>query len=83
MNDENLSTHKSPAVPDEMILRRSDEAGAAKEAVVRIVSTKPSRSEYALPQPPVRKDWASAIELVNEACEAIRLAEEKASAAER
>jgi hypothetical protein len=30
-----------------------------------------------------KRDWSSAIDLVNEACEAVRLAEERASTAER
>jgi hypothetical protein len=30
-----------------------------------------------------KRDWSSAIDLVNEACEAVRLAEERAATAER
>ncbi len=33
--------------------------------------------------PAARRDWGSAIELVREACEAVRLADDKAAAAER
>ena len=33
--------------------------------------------------PPQKRDWSSAIDLVNEACEAVRLAEERAMTAER
>ncbi|MEA2839920.1 MAG: hypothetical protein QOF41_1250 [Methylobacteriaceae bacterium] len=34
-------------------------------------------------KPLQRRDWSSAIDLVNEACEAVRLAEERAATAER
>jgi hypothetical protein len=82
MMDEIISTQNVITAFDDATPRRSDEGTPLKDSVVRIVSTKPSRPEYATPQTPMRRDWASAIELVNEACEAIRIAEEKASAAE-
>jgi hypothetical protein len=83
MIDDVISSQRAVAALDDAAQHRGEEAAPVKEAVVRIVSTKPSRPEYAIPQTPIRRDWASAIELVNEACEAIRMAEEKASAAER
>jgi len=54
------------------------------DPVVRIKPVRPVRlGENATVQKNVRRDFASAIELVNEACEAIRIAEERAMAAER
>lgn len=56
--------------------------GVGAPAAIRIVSPKPK-----VPPPtaavPAGRDWASAIELVNEAAEAVRLADERAIAAER
>lgn len=56
--------------------------GVGVPAAIRIVSPKPK-----VPPPtaavPAGRDWASAIELVNEAAEAVRLADERAIAAER
>jgi hypothetical protein len=85
MLEENLSTQKTAPVLDDVTYLRSEDSSPAKEGVVRIVPSKPNRpSEFPLPNGTAqRRDWASAIELVNEASQAIRLAEEKASAAER
>jgi hypothetical protein len=64
------------------------EASAEAEKVLRLVLSgaggggaggDSGREEKSLQ----KRDWSSAIDLVNEACEAVRLAEERASTAER
>jgi hypothetical protein len=66
----------------------SSEASTEAEKVLRLVLSgasggaaggEPGREDKPLP----KRDWSSAIDLVNEACEAVRLAEERASTAER
>jgi hypothetical protein len=66
----------------------SSEASTEAEKVLRLVLSgagggagggEPGREE----KPLQKRDWSSAIDLVNEACEAVRLAEERASTAER
>ncbi len=87
MAEETLTTEKT----FQELLVRADPRGSAPakesagvQAAIRIVSPKPKA-----PQPaaagvvPAGRDWASAIELVNEAAEAVRLADERANAAER
>ncbi len=85
MLEENFAAaHKAAAIQEDALHRRIEEMSPTKDSLVRIVSPMPNRpSDHSLSQTTIRRDWASAIELVNEACEAIRLAEEKASAAER
>jgi hypothetical protein len=57
---------------------------ANKDPVVRIKPLRPGRpGDDPVVQPNARRDFASAIDLVTEACEAIRLAEERAVAAEQ
>ncbi|MGO9135925.1 MAG: hypothetical protein ACLP8A_18030 [Methylovirgula sp.] len=67
----------------------------SKDAAIRIVSPKlkppmaplapvaPVNTPVVTPAAPVGRDWASAIDLVNEAAEAVRMADERAAAAER
>lgn len=63
------------------------DAGADAEKVLRLVlagagggaAADQSRED----RPLQKRDWSSAIDLVNEACEAVRLAEERAATAER
>jgi hypothetical protein len=65
----------------------NSEASAEAEKVLRLVLSgagagaggEPGREDKSLQ----KRDWSSAIDLVNEACEAVRLAEERASTAER
>jgi hypothetical protein len=66
----------------------SSEASTEAEKVLRLVLSgaggataggEPGRDD----KPLQKRDWSSAIDLVNEACEAVRLAEERASTAER
>ncbi|MBV8850386.1 MAG: hypothetical protein JOZ16_12465 [Methylobacteriaceae bacterium] len=71
----------------------NSEASAEAEKVLRLVlsgagtsagastgmGADPTREDKQLQ----KRDWSSAIDLVNEACEAVRLAEERASTAER
>jgi hypothetical protein len=68
----------------------SSEASTEAEKVLRLVLSgagagggaaggEPGRED----KPLQKRDWSSAIDLVNEACEAVRLAEERASTAER
>jgi hypothetical protein len=67
--------------------RPSSDVSAEAEKVLRLVLSGSGSGvggdagrEDKLPQ---KRDWSSAIDLVNEACEAVRLAEERASTAER
>ena len=65
----------------------NSDASAEAEKVLRLVlsgagggaGADPGREE----RPMQKRDWSSAIDLVNEACEAVRLAEERAATAER
>src|SRR5689334_3489181 len=61
----------------------NSEASAEAEKVLRLVLSgaggEAGREDKSLQ----KRDWSSAIDLVNEACEAVRLAEERASTAER
>jgi hypothetical protein len=64
----------------------NSDASAEAEKVLRLVlsgaggaGADPSRED----RPMQKRDWSSAIDLVNEACEAVRLAEERAATAER
>ena len=68
------------------------ETSAEAERVLRLVlsgagggaGSGGAGGEAARDEKPLQKrDWSSAIDLVNEACEAVRLAEERASTAER
>ena len=63
------------------------EAGTEAEKVLRLVLAGAggggSADQGREDRPPQKRDWSSAIDLVNEACEAVRLAEERASTAER
>jgi hypothetical protein len=68
--------------------RPSSEASTEAEKVLRLVlsgaGAGAAGGDSAREEKPLQKrDWSSAIELVNEACEAVRLAEERASTAER
>jgi hypothetical protein len=56
--------------------------GVVAPAAIRIVSPKP-KAPAPTATVPAGRDWASAIELINEAAEAVRLADERAVAAER
>jgi hypothetical protein len=85
MAEETLTTEKTF---QELLVRAEPRGGApakdgaAAPAAIRIVSPKPKVPPPAAAVPPGR-DWASAIELINEAAEAVRLADERANAAER
>lgn len=57
--------------------------GVGAPAAIRIVSPKPKAPAPTATAVPAGRDWASAIELINEAAEAVRLADERAVAAER
>ncbi|HTJ03380.1 MAG TPA: hypothetical protein VL492_11360 [Methylovirgula sp.] len=57
--------------------------GTGAPAAIRIVSPKPKAPAPTPAAVPAGRDWASAIELINEAAEAVRLADERAIAAER
>jgi hypothetical protein len=64
------------------------EASTEAEKVLRLVLSgaggAPAGADAGREDKPLQKrDWSSAIDLVNEACEAVRLAEERASTAER
>jgi hypothetical protein len=64
------------------------EASTEAEKVLRLVLSGAgggaANSDSGREEKPLQKrDWSSAIDLVNEACEAVRLAEERASTAER
>jgi hypothetical protein len=66
----------------------SSEASTEAEKVLRLVLSGAgggaAGGESGREEKPLQKrDWSSAIDLVNEACEAVRLAEERASTAER
>jgi hypothetical protein len=62
----------------------SSEASTEAEKVLRLVLSGAGGGEPGREDKPLQKrDWSSAIDLVNEACEAVRLAEERASTAER
>lgn len=84
MAEETLTTEKTF---QELLVRAeprgatpAKDGAAATPASIRIVSPKPKVPPAAAP---VGRDWASAIELINEAAEAVRLADERANAAER
>jgi hypothetical protein len=58
----------------------------AADKVFRFVksgATQPAPSQLAEGGRAEKRDWSSAIDLVNEACEAVRISEERAAAAER
>lgn len=79
MSEETLTTEKT----FQELLVRAEPRPPTKDAAaaaIRIVSPKPKAPPAAVPP---GRDWASAIELINEAAEAVRLADERANAAER
>jgi hypothetical protein len=68
--------------------RPSSEVSAEAEKVLRLVLSGAGGGGFSgdsgrEDKSPQKRDWSSAIDLVNEACEAVRLAEERASTAER
>jgi predicted urease superfamily metal-dependent hydrolase len=67
--------------------RPGSEANTEAEKVLRLVLSGAGGAaigDSGREEKPLQKrDWSSAIDLVNEACEAVRLAEERASTAER
>lgn len=79
------------------LLVRTEPRVAAKDSSIRIISPKPKMTSAPIPAMPaaaitpatpastsshVARDWAAAVELVEEAAEAVRLADERAQAAE-
>lgn len=87
MAEETLTTEKT----FQELLVRADPRGAAVQAkdgspapaAIRIVSPKPKAPPTSTAAAPAGRDWASAVELINEAAEAVRMADERAAAAER
>ena len=58
---------------------RTEPRTPPKESPVRIISPTPKPPLTA----PVGRDWAAAVDLINEAAEAVRLADERTNSAER
>ncbi len=61
------------------LLVRADPRAPTKESPIRIISPKPKAPVNA----PVGRDWAAAVDLINEAAEAVRISDERANSAER
>lgn len=61
------------------LLVRADPGAPTKKSAIRIISPKPK----APVNTPVGRDWAAAVDLINEAAEAVRIADERANSAER
>ena len=81
-----METQKLPGA-DSRPEKPNGEAGTEAEKVLRLVlagaGSAPAADQGREERPLQKRDWSSAIDLVNEACEAVRLAEERASTAER
>ncbi|QXX73604.1 hypothetical protein [Methylovirgula sp. HY1] len=61
---------------------RTESRTPTRDSPVRIISPAP-KTPTAAPSAPVGRDWAAAVDLINEAAEAVRLADERANSAER
>jgi hypothetical protein len=63
------------------LLVRTEPRTITKDSTIRVISPKPKVPVTPV-TPPAGRDWAAAMDLISEAAEAVRLAEERAASAE-